>query len=551
MVAEADLNADGKVDLVIGNRGTGTVQIMLGNGNGTFQLGQPTGAAPMHSCAVADVNGDGIPDLVLENANYGFNDVVVLIGDGDGAFQNPTTLFAGSWPRFVAVGDLNGDGKQDLIVANWSGSNVSVFLGNGNGTFQPQQFYSVGNNPYYVAVADVNGDNKSDLIVANAGSNTISILLGNGDGTFQPQETFSTGSDPASVAVADVNGDGKPDLVVANYGGTGNGSVGILLGNGNGTFAGQQALGQSIKPSSVAVADIDGDGRPDIVACSRGGGNISLFLGNGNGTFASQHNFDYGHADTLVVADLNGDGHLDFATSDGFDIYLFVANGNGNFTGQVYTIVPADTIVGTSGNDSITLTQNSDGTDIDWSMSTSSGRLPISDSNGLTINGNGGSDTITLNYGAGNNNPLPNIIHLNGNININGLAGSNPLANTTLEIERSTVYISYSSSDPLSLIQDYLKAGYNNGAWNGTPTASTGAITSTPAASNAAQTTAIGYADSADGLIAGQPANTIELKYTLYGDTALTGTVGFNDFTRMTQHWNQTTGGTWETGEFN
>lgn len=148
-------------------------------------------------------------------------------------------------------------------------------------------------------------------------------------------------------------------------------------------------------------------------------------------------------------------------------------------------------------------------------------------------------------------NPLPNTLHLNGAFTITGLTGTNPLAGTTLEIGRSTVFIQYTSSDPLALIKGYLRNGFNNGAWNGTPTGSTGVITSTPAAANAAQTTAIGYADSADGLISGQPLNTIELKYTLYGDTTLTGTVGFNDFTRMTQHWNQTSGGAWDTGDFN
>ena len=172
---------------------------------------------------------------------------------------------------------------------------------------------------------------------------------------------------------------------------------------------------------------------------------------------------------------------------------------------QLYTIVaPADTISGTTAGDTITLSKDSDGTDIDWGMGASNGTLPINDPRGLTINGNGGSDSITVSAGA-----WPNIMHLNGTFTINGLSATNSLANTNLEIGRSTVYISYSSSDPLSLIQGYLKNGYNNGAWNGTPTASTGVITSIPAASNAAQTTAIGYADSADGLIAGQPVNTI------------------------------------------
>ena len=213
---------------------------------------------------------------------------------------------------------------------------------------------------------------------------------------------------------------------------------------------------------------------------------------------------------------------------------------------------PSNFIYGTTGNDNITLTQSADTQHVDWTLGGSSGEISITDPAGLTIYGNGGSDTISLNYGAGNANPLPNTLHLNGNFTINGLSGSNPLANTTLEIGRSTVFINYAGgTDPLTTIQSYLKNGYNGGAWNGAPTVSTGAITSLPAAQNPLQTTAIGYADSHDGLIVGQPANTIELKYALYGDTALAGIAGFNDFTRMTQHWNQTSGGTWDTGDFN
>src|SRR5579864_390221 len=115
-----------------------------------------------------------------------------------------------------------------------------------------------------------------------------------------------------------------------------------------------------------------------------------------------------------------------------------------------------------------------------------------------------------------------------------------------LDMTRNTLFLMYASSTyPIATIQSYLASGFNNGAWNGI------GITSSAAASNAVQTTAIGYADSADGLIFGQPANTIELKYTLYGDTTLTGSVSFNDFTRLTQHYNQTTGGAWDTGDFN
>ena len=238
-----------------------------------------------------------------------------------------------------------------------------------------------------------------------------------------------------------------------------------------------------------------------------------------------------------------------FDPAPGVRTYPSGSNGqHGNYWVEpVFTAT--ETINGTSGNDSVTLTQDADHQHSDWSFNGITGQIATSDPNGLSINGNGGSDVITLNYGGGN--PIPNILHLNGVFTVNGLTGANPLANTNLEIGQSRVYISYSSSDPLALIQGYLKNGYNNGHWNGAPTASTGVITSTVAAGNVLQTTAVGYADSADHLIANQPVNTIELKYTLYGDTTLTGSVGFNDFTRLTQHYNQTIGGTWDIGDFN
>ena len=211
------------------------------------------------------------------------------------------------------------------------------------------------------------------------------------------------------------------------------------------------------------------------------------------------------------------------------------------------------TINGTSGSDTINLSGSTYPTaDVIVNIGTSFVRMSATDPLGsLTINGNGGSDVTNL-----DGKSLPANVHLNGTFTINGMSGgpgAPGLAGTNLELGRSTVYISYAgaASDPIAAIRRYLQTGYNNGAWNGVATPTTGVITSIPAAQNAARTTAIGYADSADGLIAGQPANTIELKYTLYGDTTLSGSVGFNDFTRMTQHYNQTSGGTWDTGDFN
>jgi hypothetical protein len=146
-------------------------------------------------------------------------------------------------------------------------------------------------------------------------------------------------------------------------------------------------------------------------------------------------------------------------------------------------------------------------------------------------------------------NPLPATLHLNGTFTINGLQGTNPLAGATLDLGRSTVFVSYSNSDPIAAIQGYLQNGYNSGGWNGTPTATTGVITSAAAQVNAKHNTAIGYADSADGTGINTTANTIELKYTLTGDANLDGQVNSADLQRLLAFFNN--GGGWDQGDFN
>src|SRR5262249_27621203 len=154
------------------------------------------------------VNGDGLLDLVTANGDGAT--VSVLLGNGDGSFQNAHNFGAGSNPQYVAVGDLNGDGRLDLAVANGTSDNVSVLLGNGDGSFQNAQNLPAGTFPFPVAVPDVNGDGRPDLAVANDifPEGTVSVLLGNGDGTFRRTGAFAAGIRPRSVAVGDVNGDG-------------------------------------------------------------------------------------------------------------------------------------------------------------------------------------------------------------------------------------------------------------------------------------------------------------------------------------------------------
>jgi hypothetical protein len=406
------------------------------------------------------------------------------------------------YPRSVAIADVNGDGKPDLITANYLSNDVSVLLGNGNGTFQAEQVLSGGSYPQSVTAADVNGDGKIDLTVTNYQSSTVSVLLGNGNGTFQSRRAFGTGAGPIAVAVADKNKDGKPDLIVANDAA---GTVSFLLGNGNGTFQSQQTFAAGPSPVGIAVMDLNGDSKPDT-----------------------------------AIANFN-------ANSAG----ILLDNSNLNFVGQTYTILPfPDSIFGTSGNDNITLTRDQDGVHVDWTLNGGAvNQTAINDPNGLTINGNGGNDTVTLVYTNGN--PLANTIHLNGTFTIAGLTGTNPLAGVSLDLGRSTVFINYGSpaSDPITAIKSYLVTGYNGGAWNGTSTASTGVITSAAAQANANHNTAIGYSDSADGQGVNTTPNTIELKYTLYGDANLDGQVNSADLQRLLAFFN--TSAAWDGGDFN
>jgi hypothetical protein len=278
----ADFNGDGKLDLAEGNSGV----VLLGRGDGTFEA--PLSYGVLGPLAVGDLNRDGKPDLAIKKDR---GSVSILLGNGDGTFQPEVTSTATSGlGGGVVIADFNGDGRLDLAVGGyiWGNSGFAILLGNGDGTFK-QSFSSPpcdsicsGAAGYPLAVGDFNGDGIPDLVSSfGFGWVRAEVFLGNGDGTFRSGQTFPfLGEDISCFVVADLNGDGTLDII-AGYGGMAldgdYSAVDVLLGNGDGTFR-SAWVNTGERPSSVAVGDFDGDGKPDLAVANENSDNLSVLL---------------------------------------------------------------------------------------------------------------------------------------------------------------------------------------------------------------------------------------------------------------------------------
>jgi VCBS repeat protein len=331
-VVAVDVNGDRRPDLVVANQGSGNVSVLLGDGRGGFRPapGSPFAAGPHpNDIATGDFNADGKPDLAFPNHDTPF--VTVLLGQGRGGFApapgSPVTVDSRPHPHGLAAADFDGDGKLDLVVESWQIDRVELLFGDGKGRFaSPGPQFPTGRMPYQrVRAGDVDGDGRADVITTNTNGSSLTVLLGNGRTGLDPARgsPITVAPSPFAMAVGDVDGDGRRDLAVGHFSGQltnrSRDAVTILLGDGKGGFA--VAAGSPFPaghaPIGLALGDVDGDGRADLAVANFGGGDVMIFRGDGQGRFSPAGTFPVGGAPAgIAVADLDGDGRADVVSAD-------------------------------------------------------------------------------------------------------------------------------------------------------------------------------------------------------------------------------------------
>jgi len=329
----ADFRNLGQLDLAVVNEIDNTLTILVNQGSGTFltssgspiSLGASRANAPAvaPSIASAVLTSTGFHDLLVTDPVA--NTVQVLLSNGDDTFTAATgsPISVGQQPSAIVTGDFNNDGNQDFVVTNFTDNTFSLFLGNGDGTFaqatgSPFSLPNAVAGPIAMTASDFNSDGNTDLAIVNQTTSDVSILLGNGNGTFTQaaNSPFAVGQLPVAIAVGDLNDDAHPDLAVVNQS---DNTVSVFLGAGDGTFTAAQnsplATGQT--PTSVAIADFNGDGNPDIAVTDPLTDSVSVYLGLGQGLFAPAFELPVGSNPTaLIAAALSGASLPDVAITD-------------------------------------------------------------------------------------------------------------------------------------------------------------------------------------------------------------------------------------------
>ncbi|MGA2593848.1 MAG: VCBS repeat-containing protein [Bryobacteraceae bacterium] len=307
-LAIADLNRDGIPDIVVGTA-EGT-QVLLGRGDGTFLPPLTAGKTSVLSVVVADFNNDGVPDIAATLLSNGTH-ISLALGNGNGTFQPPTLLPIPCVDCYLAAADFNGDGNMDLAVA--STSVLVVFPGNGDGTFGSGWPGHGTRFTTAVKAGDVDRDGKPDLVVTDFGAGTVIVLLGNGSGAFQRTD-YPVGDSPFQTVLADFNGDGLPDLAAVDRD---TDTVVVLLNQGAGLFGPSASFGagcarfQGCTLQGVAAGDFTHNGKIDLATPG------AILYGNGDGTFQRPAGFVSGAFPWQVAsADFNHDGYADLLVAN-------------------------------------------------------------------------------------------------------------------------------------------------------------------------------------------------------------------------------------------
>jgi hypothetical protein len=282
-IVATDLNKDGHADLVVAQVQTNSVWVLLGDGHGGWKGTQYAAGFAPFNVAVGDINQDGILDIVVADesnapAFQGKGQVSLLFGDGTGGFTRGTTLLGGSYPADVTLADFNGDGHVDAAVVNWKSADVSLFLGHGDGTFAAPTYTPYSGPPAYsLAVGDLNRDGRPDLVVGDV-LGGVHIMSNNGSGKFALAPALAAGQGLRCLILADINGDGLLDIATAN---TAADTVSVLLARPEGGFAPAYQTPVGRKPRVVAAADVNGDGKLDLVVTNSGSDDVSVLINTG------------------------------------------------------------------------------------------------------------------------------------------------------------------------------------------------------------------------------------------------------------------------------
>jgi len=330
--ALADLNNDGHLDWAVNTEGSswvGTLYVRLGNGDGTFQtaVSQPSvGGSNVDNTSAADYDGDGYADLSILD---GLGSIVVYLNDQTGWFPLPEWWDMSYYPRYVATGDLNGNGSRDALVSTGTTTGrAHPFLGDGAGDFTAGTAASAGSYPYFCATADLDRDGYDDAVLTSS-SGGVNVLYSSASGALSAPVYYATGSGVQQIAAADLDGDGWTDLVAANeYDDT----VSVLQNDGSGNLVPAGDLEAWLGTYGVAVGDFNLDGRLDIA--SGGYDGVEIFMGNGSGSFrygvtvsTAAYSVEY-----LTAADFNNDGRPDLAAAQYWDpVVILLGKGNGEF----------------------------------------------------------------------------------------------------------------------------------------------------------------------------------------------------------------------------